>query len=513
MKPKHLLLGSVAVGTGVALTRSLFTATGRPHRSPASPSFDAIDAFLERQLRRLRIPGAAFAIIEGDRVVHQRGFGHARPGGEVPSLRTPFALGSTTKSFTALAVMQLVEAGTIELEAPVRRYLPWFRVADPEASARMTVRHLLNQTSGLSMVAGTAVLGDIDGKPVSPERQARALSTLKLSRPVGTTFQYCNLNYNLLGLIVEAASGQSYAAYLREHIFKPLGMRHTFTTRAEARRHGLAQGHRYWFGFPIPAPEIPFPPGSLAAGGLVSTGEDLSRYLMALLNGGRLGEARILSRAGIAAMQHAAADQRILGKVVTSYGMGWFISPVDGTKLVSHGGNLPEFSSFLGLLPERKRAIVLLTNADHGLPFVLSEVGEGIGALLAGHQPPPIRFGFLPWMMRASLFIPFSQLAGLFATLRHLRRWSGRAASHPRREPPWRPVVVPLGADLMLLALLGYLRFSGLLRFMNLYFPDLAWIARISGGLAWIGSVVRSGWGVSILGGMRGRGPVQKGNR
>ena len=189
--------------------------TGSAEPAPDSGSYDAIDAYIEGQMRRLKIPGVALAIVEGDRIVYRRGFGHARPGGEAPTPQTPFVLGSTTKSFTALAVMQLVEAGKIELDAPVQRYLPWFRVADPQASAQMTVRHLLNQTSGLPMLAGMSLLADLDDSPGAAERQARALSTLKLTRPVGAAFEYSNLNYNLLGLIVEAASGESYADYIQ----------------------------------------------------------------------------------------------------------------------------------------------------------------------------------------------------------------------------------------------------------------------------------------------------------
>ena len=118
-------------------------------------SFEAIDAYFEGQMRRLNIPGVTLAIIEGDQIVHRRGFGRARPGGEAPLPETPFFIGSLTKSITALAVMQLVEAGKVELDAPVQRYLPWFRVADPQASAQMTVRHLLNQTSGLPLLPGS----------------------------------------------------------------------------------------------------------------------------------------------------------------------------------------------------------------------------------------------------------------------------------------------------------------------------------------------------------------------
>ena len=125
----------------------------------------AIDAYVEEQMHRLNIPGVSLAIVEGDQIVHLRGFGQARPGGEAPTPQTPFFIGSLTKSFTALAVMQLVEAGKIELDAPVQRYLPWFRVADPQASAQMTVRHLLNQTSGLPMLPGMADLGRFRQSP------------------------------------------------------------------------------------------------------------------------------------------------------------------------------------------------------------------------------------------------------------------------------------------------------------------------------------------------------------
>ncbi len=123
-----------------------------------------------------------------------------------------------------------------------------------------------------------------------------------------------------------------------------------------------------------------------------------------------------------------------------AYGMGWFVNQVGGTTLVSHGGNVPEFSSFLGLLPEQKKGLVLLVNADHGLPFILMEVGEGLAAVLAGQQPPPIRLGFIPWAMRALPLLPLLQIAGIAATVRLLRRW--------RREPELRPSRGRLGENI-----------------------------------------------------------------
>jgi CubicO group peptidase (beta-lactamase class C family) len=114
-----------------------------PKRTIKRASFEAMDAYVEAQMKHLKIPGAALAIVEGDTITHLRGFGKARPGGEAPAPQTPFFIGSLTKSFTALAIMQLFERSKIELDAPIRRYLPWFRLADLKASSQITVRHLL----------------------------------------------------------------------------------------------------------------------------------------------------------------------------------------------------------------------------------------------------------------------------------------------------------------------------------------------------------------------------------
>ena len=206
MSMKKLLYLALLVGAVLALILRVFARRASAKPASNSGSNDAIDAYIEEQMHRLKMPGVSLAIVEGDEIVHMRGFGRARPGGEAPTPQTPFVLGSTTKSFTALAVMQLVESGKIELDAPVQRYLPWFRVADPHASAQITVRHLLNQTSGLPGSAGELPLADFDNSPSATERQARALATVALTHPVGTDFEYCHSNYSVLGLIIEAAS-------------------------------------------------------------------------------------------------------------------------------------------------------------------------------------------------------------------------------------------------------------------------------------------------------------------
>jgi CubicO group peptidase (beta-lactamase class C family) len=501
MNMKKLLFGSLFVGGALALTRLLFAkpASGKPASS--GTSYDAIDTYIEEQMRRLHIPGISLAIVEGARIVHLRGFGRAGPGGEAPTPQTPFFIGSLTKSFTALAVMQLVEAGKVELDAPVQRYLPWFRVADPQASARMTVRHLLNQTSGLPLLPGELALADFDDHPDATERQVRALSTLKITRPVGSKCEYSNLNYNVLGLIVEAASGESYADYIQNHIFNPLGMSHSFASKDAAKQNGLAMGHRYWFAHPFAVHNLPVPRGSLASGQLISSAEDMAHYLIAHLNGGHYGDVQILSGAGIDELHRGVAEFIMWGISAGRYGMGWFDIDMGQTKTFSHGGNVPDFSSFAALLPEQQRGVVLLVNADHyGLPPVMEEVGMGVAALLAGQQPAPIRLDFIQWTMRLLPLIPLLQVVGVFATLRTLRRWDRDPALCPSSGRMWgEHILLPLIPNLSLMAILVYLRSTGLLRYVHLFMPDISWIARISGGFAGIWAFLRTGLIVQAL--------------
>src|SRR6266487_95078 len=130
-----------------ALPFTMLSVSAAAHSN--EPDIAKIDAYVSAQMQANHIPGVALGLVHNDQIVHLRGFGSADSTGRAVTPHTPFMIGSVSKSFTALAIMQLVEAGKVELDAPVQRYLPWFRVADPAASARITVRHLLYQTSGL----------------------------------------------------------------------------------------------------------------------------------------------------------------------------------------------------------------------------------------------------------------------------------------------------------------------------------------------------------------------------
>jgi hypothetical protein len=181
--------------------------------------------------------------------------------------------------------------------------------------------------------------------------------------------------------------------------------------------------------------------------------------------------------------------------------MGWFEVDLNQTKIYSHGGNVPDFSAFMALIPEQRKAMVMIFNADpYGLPFITDEIGMGATALLAGQQPPPIQLDFVQWVFRLLPLLPLLQIAEVAVTLGFLRRWHKDPTSRPSQGRMWRQhILFSLVPNLSLAAILVYLQSSGMIRFLHLFMPDLAWITRISGGFAAIWAFLRTGLMLNTL--------------
>ncbi len=305
-------------------------------------AFPQIDNYISSQMADLHIPGISIAIVQGSRIVHLKSFGIADSSGRRLTPQTPMLIGSLTKSFTALTIMQLVEAGKIELDTPVQHYLPWFfvlpppetdyldndQIPDSEASSRITIRHLLNQTSGISRSTGEKMIVDSDTSDSAIEHYVRALGAERMHHPAGAGFEYSNANYITLGMVVQAVSGTSYEAYVQEYIFKPLEMNNSFTSQVEAQQHGMSTGDRQWFGFPIPADDLPYPRGLVPAGYLISSAEDLAHYIIAQMNAGQYKDVSIISLQAIVTLHAPAVPVAPDGyhrQPSGYYGMGWYV--------------------------------------------------------------------------------------------------------------------------------------------------------------------------------------------
>ena len=364
---------------------SIILATGRivwsaePKLEPGN--FTDIDTYITSALQRNNIPGLAMAVTQENQVTYARGYGTAGEGRAV-SPDMPFYIGSQSKSFTALAVMQLVEQGKLALDSPIQKYLPWFRVANEQASQQITIRQLLQHTSGLSE------FGYVENFPpeTSLETIVRDLARARLSAPVGTKYQYFNPGYSILGLLIETVSGQSYGDYIRDHIFIPLKMSHSFTDPAAAKAAGLVQGYAQIFGFAVPMKQ-PFYQFDLPAGFIMSSANDMARYLLALVNGGELDGVHVLKPENVQLLftPNTALD--------STYGFGWYIDQYYGETQITHGGDSERFHTSVLILPEAKLSLVLLFNENH----LLKDYNEyvtifwSVAGMLTGHPLPAER--------------------------------------------------------------------------------------------------------------------------
>jgi CubicO group peptidase (beta-lactamase class C family) len=394
----------MAVCTLTILAFTVYQASAAPDKRA---DFQELDMLVAAQMQKHGLTGVSLAIIEGDEVVYLQGYGMAGRNRPMNS-QTRMFIGSQSKSFTALAIAQLAEKGKLELDAPVQTYIPWFQVADADASAQITVRHLLQHTSGLSD-AGYSIILPPDA---SIEDAVRSLAQARLSASPGTTHQYFNLGYSTLAYIIEVTSGESYADYLRTNIFDPLGMDNT--TAGPQSAQGIAQGYSRLFGFNFPMSQ-PVPEYGIGAGYIVSTAEDMARYALAMKNGG----------AGLVSPQMM---REIFTPGPGDYGFGWWIYE-NGAKIM-HGGANETFRTDVNLYPRADRAFVLLINQGHQFDHFVSaaQLRDTLEAVTLGRTPPPVSEGWsVHWpgwgLGLLTIGLAFMHLRNLFG----LRGWRERA--------------------------------------------------------------------------------------
>jgi CubicO group peptidase (beta-lactamase class C family) len=379
-----------------------------------------IDSYVDTEMRRHIVPGLALVVMREGRVIKSQGFGSAGVRPMTPD--TPIIIGSLSKAFTATAVLQLVDAKRISLDAPVTAYLPDFALADPRA-AGITVRQLLNQTSGIPTFAARA-----EGRSATLADHVRALRTAKLVAPPGARHIYASPNYQVLGRLVEVVSGQPFGAYVQTHIFQPLEMTRTFVDERSAERAGLATGHNLWFGIARPS-VYRFEADRLPTASIITTANDLSHFVAMHLDGGQWKGTTVLSPESAALAHHgvgAAGDFR--------YAMGWREGPTAGVKSLWHGGALPSYRSAVVMLPETRSAVIVLTNVSTMFADHTREVASGIVALEHGAEPE-VMFRSLSttyrWIAIIALIILLLQLRSVVrsARLSSTRRNFARSAA------------------------------------------------------------------------------------
>jgi CubicO group peptidase (beta-lactamase class C family) len=318
-----------------------------------------VGATVLEAMARLRVPGVAVGILADDHE-YTGGFGVTNVEHPLPvTADTLFQIGSITKTITGTAIMHLVERGALDLDAPVRTYLPELRLADAEVAARVTLRHLLTHTAGWQgdyfddFGAGDDALG----------RMVEAMAALPQLTPLGEVWSYNNAGFYLAGRLIEIATGTSYEIATRELVLEPLGMARSFFFPAEVITHRVAAGHT----LPHDQPEVirrwALPRTANPVGGLISSVRDLLRYARFHLGDGRVPVGmRLLAAGSLAAMR----APQVPGELDDQWGLSWGLRQVDGIRLARHSGATAGFMASLVLAPERHYAVAVLTNATSG---------------------------------------------------------------------------------------------------------------------------------------------------
>ena len=428
------------LSTALVTAAFLGPTTGAP---PATVDGAAVDALVEQYREEAAVPGVAVAVTRGTTVVHTAGYGRA-PDGEAVSDRTTMAAASVSKSFTALAAVQLAESGRIRLDDPVRAHLPEFAMADPRADA-ITVRQLLDQTSGMS----DTTFRSFSGPQVRTLREAVAsMRGAGLAAAPGTRWEYHNPNFQVAARLVEVVSGLSFDDYLRRTVFGPLGMVDSRTADTARDLPPGARGHLKVLDRPVALPEPPaFGNGS---GGVLTSARDLAAWLIAQNGGGRGPDGTsIASPQGIAATHTPSAASG-------SYGLGWFVGTTpSGAPLVHHGGDLFTSTAYQALLPASGHGIAVMANT--GMQYGDAQaIGDRLVALVEGGRSSAAGDSYLV----ADVVLLVLALAVVPVSVRGVvrsRRWAARRSSGWWAVARLLPLLLPAALAAVVHRVVGFL--------------------------------------------------------
>jgi CubicO group peptidase (beta-lactamase class C family) len=338
---------------------------------------------------RHQVPGAVLGIARG---AHSEVAAHGvlnKATGVTTTRDSLFQIGSITKVWTATLAMQLVDEGTLDLDAPIAEVLPELRLADAQVAQRVTMRHLLSHTSGID----GDVFTDTGRGDDCLERFVGRLDEAAQTHPLGATFSYCNSGFVLAGRVIEKLTGMSWDRALRERLCVPLGLEHTVTLPEDALRFRIAMGHdSVGDEPPQPVPAWSLPRSAGPAGLITATAEDVLAFARLHLAGGTAPDGtRLLSEHAAREMTEPQVDLPDSLTLGDSWGLGWIRFGWDDHRLIGHDGSTLGQAAFLRVLPEQDLAVTLLTNGGAAKDLYRDLFGEIFTELAGVTLPEPPR--------------------------------------------------------------------------------------------------------------------------
>ena len=379
----------------------------------------AMRSLIEAERARFAVPGTAVAVVVDGHVVLCEGFGvRDTDSGDAMTADTHFPIASDSKAFTAALLCVLADQGEVDLDAPVRATIPWFEMHDPHATALVSPRDLLSHRTGLPR-HDFVWYGETD---LTLEDVARSLRHLQPNRQPRQSWQYSNLCFNTAGYLTEQLTGQSWPDAMTERLLAPLGMSSTVFDAHDPSIKAIAQPYKT-VGEGVERQVLPERSKVGPAGGIVSTCEDMARWLQARLG----GAPEVLSEAALKdlhtpAMLGGSAGVEFPERQSMGYALGTQVESYRGSRVVFHGGNLVGYSSNVCVVPDAGIGIVILTNL-HGtflrdaLPLMLIDQ-------LLGLEP-------VGWGERYHALMTAGLQGRAEALAHHDARATGRAPSRP----------------------------------------------------------------------------------
>lgn len=347
------------------------------------PHRPALQGALDEALRTHGVPGAVLGVIhQGERLVLAGGCANVATGIDVTP-DTLFQVGGISKAYTATLVMQLVHAGLVELDEPVRGALQEFRVRDDTATLTITPRQLLSHTSGIE---GDHFL-DCGRNPDALWRYVSTLEEVGQLHPPDDLFSYCNAGYGVLGRLVEEATGDHFARALQRRLLRPLALERTMTLAEQAIVHRVAAGHhRAADGSAVVAPWV-LSRFNVPIGGVLTTADDLLTFAAMHVGGGRSADQRqVVPAKAIAEMRNGEVD---VPGTRDEWGLGWRLERWGDLAVAGHDGDTVGQRAALRLVPEAGAAVVVLANARWGAP-VIEDLLASVAELVLGTTTPAL---------------------------------------------------------------------------------------------------------------------------
>jgi putative ATP-binding cassette transporter len=331
-----------------------------------------IESFIEKQMKKGRIPGMAVVVVRGAETIYQKGFGYSELESKMNvTSETLFEIGSNSKAFTALGVLKLQGDGVVNIKDPITKYIPWLKMNYKGEEVSVTIEELMYHTSGIPFKT-------IDKIPISNDNDAiektiKTLVGVELSSFPGDHFEYATINYDVLGLLIEKVTGTTYEEYVEKFLLEPMGLKNTYLYKDKAINEDIARGYKIKF-FNPQAYDAPMYRGNKPAGYYISNAEDMAEWLKIQMN---TSEVSTFDKSLIRSSHVPNRRVEPLSDG-SSYASGWFIYQKGGGE-ISHSGSNPNFSSFIVFNPEEKSGIAILSNTNSAY---VSLIGQGINEIL-----------------------------------------------------------------------------------------------------------------------------------